>query len=86
MFAVIWANAALDELADVYVAATAEERIRIAAGVDALNTRLASDPLNEGEARTGKYRIAFPDLLAVVFRVSEADHTVRIAAVARYGN
>jgi hypothetical protein len=50
MFAVIWRNDVLDTLADLYVAATPAERARMAAAVDALNTRLRSDPLGEGES------------------------------------
>ena len=85
MFALIWINRALDELADVYVTATPEERKRIAAAVDALNARLQSDPLDEGESRSSGYRVTFPELLCVVFHVSEADRVVRVTRVTRYG-
>jgi hypothetical protein len=85
MFAVVWMNKALDELADVYVAVGPAERTRIAAGVDALNHRLAADPLNEGESRVGGYRMTFPDLLAVSFHVNQASGVVRVVGVSRYG-
>src|SRR5438128_661293 len=79
-----WSNRALDLLADIYVAATPAERSRIASGVDALNARLRSEPLNEGESRPGGRRITFPPLRAVVFRVS-MDRVVRVTTVKRYG-
>ena len=85
MYAVVWKDAALDELADVYVAADPADRARMAAGVEALNTRLAADPLDEGESRGGTRRIAFPDLLAVSFTIDPVDRVVRVTAVARYG-
>jgi hypothetical protein len=85
MFAVIWLNSALDQLADVYVAAAPAERQRIAAGVEALNARLAADPLSVGESRVGGNRITSPPLLAVGFHVSVADRVVRIRLVRRYG-
>ncbi|MBA4063461.1 MAG: hypothetical protein C0501_07065 [Isosphaera sp.] len=85
MFALIWLNKALDALADVYVRATPEERERMAAAVDALNARLRSDPLNEGESRAGGFRVTFPVLLAVVFHVDPVDRIVRVRTVKRYG-
>jgi hypothetical protein len=85
MFAVVWMNKALDELADVYVAVGPAERTRIAAGVDALNQRLAADPLSEGESRAGGYRITFPDLLSITFRVDQANGVVRVTSASRYG-
>lgn len=85
MFALIWWNAALDQLADVYVSATPAERARIAAAVDALNARLRADPLAEGESRSGGRRIAFIALAAIGFHVSEADRVVQVFSVKRYG-
>jgi hypothetical protein len=85
MFALIWSNYALDRLADIYVAATLDEQARIAAGVDALNARLRSDPLNEGESRSGTYRLTFTPLLSVGFYVSVASRTVQVTRVTRYG-
>jgi plasmid stabilization system protein ParE len=85
MFALTWSNDALDLLADIYVAATPAERARIAAGVEALNARLRSDPINEGESRPNGRRLTFAPLLAVVFRVSTANRIVRVTHVHRYG-
>ena len=41
MYTVIWPDPALDDLADLYVGATPDERTRMAAWVEALNRRLA---------------------------------------------
>lgn len=85
MFDYHWLEAALDQLAEIYVAADSSERDRIASGVEAFNARLASAPLDEGESRMGGYRVAFPPLLRVYFRVDERTHRVRVADVTRYG-
>ncbi|MBY0514741.1 MAG: hypothetical protein K2P78_12605 [Gemmataceae bacterium] len=84
MFELIWMTSALDLLADVYVAATADERERIAAAVEALNARLRSDPLDEGESRSGGRRVTFASVLAVAFRVSVPDRVVRVTSVSRF--
>jgi plasmid stabilization system protein ParE len=85
VFTLSWSNKALDDLADIYVAAEPTERVRIAAGVDALNARLRSDPLDEGESRSGGTRVTFPALLTVIFHVSEPQREVRVTRVRRYG-
>lgn len=85
MFTLIWLDRALDQLADIYVAADPAERSRMAAAVDALNARLRADPLSEGESRVGNGRITFIPLLSVAFRVSRSDQTVRVGRVQRYG-
>jgi hypothetical protein len=86
MYTVSWLGSALDKLAEIYVAAEPGERERISSGVEALNLRLAMAPLEEGESRGGSLRMSFPDLLAVGFRVNNADLTVRVIAVGRYGH
>ena len=85
MFALIWLNRALDELADLYVSADLADRARMSSAVEALNARLQSDPLAEGESRDGTHRITFIPLLAVSFRVSETEQLVRVIGVQRYG-
>lgn len=85
MFTLIWLDVTLDELADVYVAVTPEQRARIAAGIEALNTRLRDDPLSVGESRSGGRRLVFTPLLAVTFQVSVSDRTVRVTSVKQYG-
>lgn len=85
MFALIWLDAVLDELADLYVAAEPADRARVAAAVEALNARLRLDPSAEGESREGSLRITFIPLLAVTFHVSESDHVVHVIGIQRFG-
>lgn len=85
MYSVTWQLPILDRPADLYVAADPAHRDRIAAGVEAFNRRLAVDPLGAGESRDGDWRIGFPDLLVVRFRVDLMADTVRVAGVNRYG-
>jgi plasmid stabilization system protein ParE len=85
MFEYRWLEAALDKLADIYVAADAAERERMAAGVEGFNAQIAADPLDVGESRVGGYRVAFPPLLRVYFHVDEGTHRVWVTDVTRYG-
>ena len=85
MFTLIWRDRALNQLADIYVTADPAERQRTAAAVDALNARLRSNPLNEGESRAGDLRVTFISLLIVGFRVFPSDRVVRVISVRRYG-
>jgi len=85
MFAYLWLESVLDKLADIYVAADPVDRDRMAAGVEAFNASLAADPLSVGESRQGMYRVAFPPLLNVYFRVDVANRQVHVTDVARYG-
>jgi hypothetical protein len=85
MFAVTWEYTALDQLADIYVAAGSDERPRMASAVESLNARLRTDPLAVGESRSGTGRIAVVPPLSIIFGVSESRRTVRVARVRRYG-
>lgn len=85
MYTVFWRRSLLDHLADLYVAADATERERMAGGVERLNFRLAREPLEVGEARRDEFRVVFPPLLVVVFAVDEARRVVRVVSVNRYG-
>ena len=85
MFRCHWFTTALDELADLYVHADSAERDRIGDGVAAFNSRLADDPFAVGESREYDFRIAFPPLLCVYFRVDVSSRQVRVTRVIRYG-
>ena len=47
------------------------------------NQKLATDPLNAGESRSGDRRILFADPLALTFSVSQPERLVRILFVSR---
>ncbi len=85
MYGLTWTDATLTRLADTYLAATVAERERMAAGVEALNARLRDNPEDEGESREPGFRLAFPQLLAVGFFVSETNRHVFVVRVQRYG-
>ena len=72
MFAVIWREAALDELADHFVRADGDRRDQIERAVLGFNARLANDPLHFGESRSGRTRVAVDGRCAIYFRVEDA--------------
>lgn len=79
MFALIWHNAALDELADEFVQADLPTRDAIERAVTKLNNSLVSDPNNLGESRPGRgRRIAHEQPCAITFIVDDANGTVRV--------
>jgi hypothetical protein len=81
----MWLTLVLDELAQLYVTVSSQERDRIAIGIEALNRQLATDPYAIGESRDGDQRVAFPDLLAVSYRIDRGMKIVRVTGVARFG-
>jgi plasmid stabilization system protein ParE len=85
MFAVVWTNAALDELADIWVAATPALRDRIEAAVLRLGNQLASDPTAVGESRDGNRRVVFDAPIAIICRVETGSQSVLVTHVWRYG-
>jgi hypothetical protein len=78
MFDLTWEDTALNQLADAYIAASAKDRERMSAAIEALNARLRAEPLAVGESRVGAFRVVFVPLLAILFYVSESNRTVRV--------
>jgi hypothetical protein len=85
MFAVIWLDIVLDELADIVVTADLATQDRMTKAVERMNRRLASRPHEEGESRGSTDRITFPEHLAVWFSIDETQRVVRVQGVKRYG-
>ena len=85
MYECDWPRSVLDELADIYVSATGPERDRMASGIEAFNGRLARDPFDVGESRSGGNRLAFIPLLMVWFNVNKTTRRIVVTGVARYG-
>jgi hypothetical protein len=54
--------------------------------VEALNRRLALDPMAEGESRSEDYRLTFLGSLAVRFRVDTIRQVVRVTEVKWHGH
>jgi len=86
MFTVVWTSWALDKLAEDYVVMDLPGQDRLAAKIDALNHRLAQNPLDEGESRTGNYRVTFVEFLTVRFTVDLEDRVARVYDVRRSGH
>jgi hypothetical protein len=85
MFAVDWADYALDQLADIFVSLDLAIQDQLTAAIEALNRRLATDPLDEGESRNASFRVTFLGSLGVLFRVDAAKGEVEVTEVRWYG-
>jgi hypothetical protein len=84
MFAVIWRTRALDELANALVRSDLATQDQIEDQVKDLNRRLALDPVNEGESRSGNIRVTFADSVGIIFEVAPADGIVRVLSFWTY--
>ncbi|HEX3149451.1 MAG TPA: hypothetical protein VHR66_15360 [Gemmataceae bacterium] len=78
MYSVIWTKFALDQLAEVYIGLDLDHQDRLASSIEAINRRLAREPVNEGESRDADKRITFVDGHAVLFRVITTSQVVRV--------
>jgi plasmid stabilization system protein ParE len=76
-----WTDAARDQLADIWVQATPDERDRIEQVVLAVERDLVDDPNGVGEARGGRHRFVFRDPLSFWFEFSPSGGRVRIGRV-----
>jgi hypothetical protein len=85
MFAVVRANKALDELADIWVIATPELSDRIETSVRRLGRQLQDDPLALGEYRANNRRVAFDPPIAIIYRIDSTGQAVVVTHVWRYG-
>jgi hypothetical protein len=80
----VWSNAALDALADIWVAATSTDRNEIERAVHEINRELADDPANKGESRSGSARALIESPLTVWYRVLPGPQA-RVFSVLRHG-
>jgi len=75
-FTVLWAPAAEDELAAIWLAS--ENRVRITAMAAVIDGLLRTDPEGRGESRSHGRRILLHGGLAVMYEVCAEDRTVRV--------
>jgi hypothetical protein len=75
MAVVRWEQAALDELADIWVRASSAERQAVSAAARVIEQRLQLAPELEGESRPRGRRVTFVAPLGAMFRV-EANGTI----------
>jgi plasmid stabilization system protein ParE len=66
---IICRELALDQLADLYVAATLAERETLAREVEEVSRRLATNAQFEGESRGGFARVVVSELVVVIYTV-----------------
>jgi plasmid stabilization system protein ParE len=78
-----WADAASDDLADIWVAATPDDRDEIERAVLRANRLLTDDPENEGESRPGNARVLIVPPLTVWYRVRPGPQA-RVFGVRRF--
>jgi plasmid stabilization system protein ParE len=78
-----WSDKARDQLADIWVQATPDERTRIEGMVLAVERDLADDPHGVGKSRGGRLRFVFRNPLSFWFEVSASGDRVRIGRVLR---
>jgi len=85
MLVVKWTDYALDLLADVIVSLDLATQDQLTATIEALNRRLATDPLDEGESWIAPFRLTFVGALGVLFRVDATNGVVQVTEVKWYG-
>lgn len=68
-----WRESARDELADIWVMASPEDRERIEAAVLATETLLRADPHHVGESRFEDFRLVHTPPLTFSFRAPEGN-------------
>jgi hypothetical protein len=78
---VVWDPSAEARLIHLWM--TAPDRAAVTRAADEIDARLRRDPLNEGESRSGPYRVLFVRPLGVYYKVSEPDRLVEVLQVWR---
>ena len=78
---VVWTDAALDMLADIYANLHLFEQRALAQTVERINRELTEAPAGRGESREGNIRVWFTGPLVVTFRL-ERGGVVRVGRVA----
>jgi plasmid stabilization system protein ParE len=82
-YRVVWEDAALAQLDEIWKAATDKEGIQNTA--TRINTELTFNPLEAGESRSRNYRVLFKYPLVVWFRVIERLGEVQVLHVRSVG-
>jgi hypothetical protein len=78
MHRVGWIDAALDELAAIWVDTDPDSRPEITTATLEIDRQLGLNPHRAGESRPGGRRIAFEPPLGVVFRIDDEARAVLI--------
>jgi plasmid stabilization system protein ParE len=81
MMRIEWLQSALNDLAAIWARADSVRRKAITAASHRLDRRLANNPQNAGESRSGTNRIVFIGPLIVFFRTEADGRTVTVLGV-----
>jgi len=82
MYALVWPDIAIDQLADAYLATRLDGRGEpFRRAVDALETELARHPAAIGESRVGAERIVYHLPASILYRIDEPARAVVVLAV-----
>jgi plasmid stabilization system protein ParE len=80
-FTVTWTTNAEQELTRLWLAG--RDRMAIDEAVAAIESTLATNPLDAGESRSGNVRIVIVEPLVVLVSIRELDRLVKVVHVAR---
>ena len=81
-YTVRWSRRALDALAEIWLA-NPGQRAEINQAAASIDRLLRVNPEEQGESRDNDRRILFMPPLVVIFRVDDANRTVRILRIRR---
>jgi hypothetical protein len=81
MFRVRWEEAALNELAKLWMEADAALRQKITAATSQIDRQLEADPFAQSESRPGGRRILFASPLGITLRIEAEQRTVSVLRV-----
>jgi hypothetical protein len=84
MYRVLWARAALNNLAAAWTNADSAGRQAITAATTVIDRLLSDDPENQGESRNERDRIFFARPLGVTYRVYPSQRVVRVLQLWRF--
>jgi hypothetical protein len=79
-FTVVWRDEALDELLEIWFAATTN-RSAVSVAAHRIDTELANDPSSKGSAVDAEFRSLTIDPLWALFSVRELDRLASVAKV-----
>lgn len=82
-FTVVWQEWAEDELTEIWLAASSDERAALTDSANLVDSILRLDPHLVGESRSGNTRIVIVPPLAFTFDVRHSDRVVDVLAVHR---
>jgi hypothetical protein len=81
MFQIVWLQAALDELADIWTRADSAARKAITAAAHTVDQSLETAPRDQGESREGEDRVFFVHPLGIQFDIDDVRARVRVLHV-----